>query len=328
MAYENTSAEIRPDLQAVVEEAMYADEGYIGQALMPYVGYGTKTGEYKRLRLRTGQLARSSDGNGTLRAPRSSYPRIDGTDEADSYSCKDRGLEEAVDDSEKADKARYYALETVALKRVTRTIRLDHEIRVKNKIFDTNVFPTLDPVEAYEATNLATIDFLQDMKAAKSQMLKLLERPNAIAMSDELWDRISMSTLLSTRIFGANSSSKIMGVGAVEAFISEMLQLPIRLYIGQAAYENTKKKTGKATAADMEFVWSKSHIWMGCVMGGVLEAGGAGRTIVWEEDSPGFFVTESYRQEAIRSDIVRVRHNTDEKIVNENCGILIPTSAD
>jgi|TARA_R110000744_G_scaffold342326_1_gene447462 hypothetical protein len=325
MSYDTNTAEIRPDLQAVVEDAMSADEGYIGQALLPYVGYSTRTGEYKRLRLRTGQLLRKTDGTGTLRAPRTAYPRITGTDEADNFSCKDRGLEEAVDDTEKADKARFYQLEAVALKRVTRTMRLDHEIRVRDKIMDTNVFPTQDPVVAYDEANSATIDFLQDIKNAKRGMVKMGERPNTIAMSDELWDVISMSKLLSERMFGVNSSNKIMGAGAVSAYLSEMLQMPINLLVGQAAYEDTKKKAGKAASSDMSWVWPDTHIWMGCVAGGLLEMGGAGRTIVWEEDSPGFFVTESYREENIRSEMVRVRHNTDEKIVNENCGILIPT---
>jgi hypothetical protein len=37
-----------------------------------------------------------------------------------------------------------------------------------------------------------------------------------------------------------------------------------------------------------------------------------GRTFLWTEDSPANPIVESYRDETVRSDIVRVRHNVDE----------------
>lgn len=327
MAHNNTSSEIRSDLNAVVEEAMYADEGYIAQGLLPFVGYPTKTGEYKRLRLRTGRLLRKNNGNATLRAPKTAYPEIDGTDESDNYRTKDRGLMEKVDDSDRADTKRFYALEEVALKRVTRGMKLDHEIRVKDKIMDTGTFPELtSPVAAYTEAELANIDFVADLKEAARTVRILGEVPNTIAMSLELWDRISLSTKLSSRIFGSNIGDKVLSPSQVEAYLSEILRLPIRLLVGSASYENTKQGRGKTALSDMEWVWPNSHFFLGCVMDGILEAGGVGRTIFWEEDSPSPFVTEASYDWDIRSEKIRVRHSTDEKIVNENCGVLVQTS--
>ena len=61
--------------------------------------------------------------------------------------------------------------------------------------------------------------------------------------------------------------------------------------------------------------------------GGEFDAGGVGRTLVWEADIPGgLFATETYRDEKRRSDIVPVRTNSVEKVVNENCGHLITTN--
>lgn len=327
MAYNNTSSEIRPDLNAVVEEAMYADEGYIAQGLMPFVGYPTKTGEYKRLRLRTGKLLRSYDGNATLRTPKAAYPEIDGTDEADNYRCHDRGLTEKVDDADRADTKRFYALEEVALKRVTRAMKLDHEIRVKNQIMNTNNFSEISaPTVNYTAALSSTIDFMKDVTAAARLVQKLGERPNTVAMNIDLWDRIAQSTLLATRIFGSNSGGKTLTPSVVETYISEILRMPIRLLVASASYEGTKKGKGTATVDDMNWVWPDSHFFVGCVMDGILEQGGVGRTIFWEEDSPSPFVTESNYDWDIRSEKVRVRHQTDEKIVNENCGILQATN--
>jgi hypothetical protein len=47
--------------------------------------------------------------------------------------------------------------------------------------------------------------------------------------------------------------------------------------------------------------------------------------MVWEEDASSLFVVETYRDEPRRSDVIRVRQHTDEKVINENAGTLITT---
>ena len=54
-----------------------------------------------------------------------------------------------------------------------------------------------------------------------------------------------------------------------------------------------------------------------------------GAAIGLDADGSGeLFTVESYRDEDIRSDLVRVRQDTDEKIVSEAAGVLIATGAD
>ena len=96
------------------------------------------------------------------------------------------------------------------------------------------------------------------------------------------------------------------------------------MIIGRASYDTSNK--GRATSS-MAAIWKNTHIWVGQVKGGEFDAGGVGRTLVWDADVPGgLFATESYRDEKRRSDMLRVRTNSVEKIVNENCGHLIKTS--
>jgi hypothetical protein len=47
--------------------------------------------------------------------------------------------------------------------------------------------------------------------------------------------------------------------------------------------------------------------------------------LVWSDDAPGGFVSESYRDEARRSNVLRVRMNTAEKIIDANAGVRITT---
>ena len=48
-----------------------------------------------------------------------------------------------------------------------------------------------------------------------------------------------------------------------------------------------------------------------------------GRTFIWEEDAPGMIVTEQYREEQTRSDVYRVRQNTDECIQFAGAGYIV-----
>jgi hypothetical protein len=62
------------------------------------------------------------------------------------------------------------------------------------------------------------------------------------------------------------------------------------------------------------------------VQGGEYQAGGCGRTIQWDRDTTGLFTPETYRDDSRRSNILRVRQHTAEKVIDETAGILITTS--
>ena len=48
-----------------------------------------------------------------------------------------------------------------------------------------------------------------------------------------------------------------------------------------------------------------------------------GRTFLWTEDSDQLPVVETYRDEKVRSDVVRVRFSNDEKIICSAVGYLM-----
>jgi hypothetical protein len=53
--------------------------------------------------------------------------------------------------------------------------------------------------------------------------------------------------------------------------------------------------------------------------------GGAGRTFYWDKEG-GLFVTESYRDESLRSNVIRVRQHDVIKVVDGTSGELITTA--
>ena len=89
--------------------------------------------------------------------------------------------------------------------------------------------------------------------------------------------------------------------------------------MASAAYDSSKK----GQAASGSFVWSSSKAWIGNVQSGDFVAGGAGRTLTWTGDASDLFVVETYRDEARRSGVVRVRQHTSEKVVDGTAGELL-----
>ena len=94
------------------------------------------------------------------------------------------------------------------------------------------------------------------------------------------------------------------------------------LYVGKAP----KNGNQKGQAYSGSFVWGTTYIWVGNVAGGEYQAGGVGRTIQWDKDTTGLFTPETYRSDERRANILRVRQNVAEKIIDETAGELITTS--
>lgn len=316
--YPNSGATIRGDLNTFVEEAAGADRFFIGHIAMPEFGVEKKSGAYPRLKLTTGELLKPGS---TVRTPHASYGRITRAWESDTYDTIDRGLEEQVDDVEQKDLARYFNAEQMAAKLVLRAMRLDHEIRVQGQIQNTTNFPATASVVAYTEALIATMDFPADVLAALERVANNGEEgADTIIMSPNVFNRVMRSTLMQNWVRGNRPTDSTLNLTASaiagafgENGISQIL-------VGRARYDSAKK--GQTFVAAN--IWNDTYVWVGKVASGDFKNGGAGRTLVWNAEG-GLFVTETYREEVTRSNVVRVRQHTVEKIVNAGAGTLITT---
>lgn len=315
--YLNTSATIRHDLNVFAEEAAHADEYYIAQQLLPVYESPVKSGTYPKIKMQGGELLKAES---SKRGPTGTYNEVQRKIETDTFDCVDRGLEERIDDSTVNDLSRFFDVEVLTTKLITRAMMLDYEIRVAAKIMDPATFSTNNSSVAYAEANLATIDFVYDLFAAKERLTRKAVIPNTLVLSDTLFNRLRRTTKLQTFLYGTLGSGT--GYRLINAQdVGNALGIP-QVIVAAATYNNSKKG---AVDSVLTPVWGNSHIWLGNVAGGDFNAMGAGRTIVWTNDSPGLFVTESYRDEKRRGDMIRVRHHTAEKIVDANAGELIAT---
>jgi hypothetical protein len=313
--YLNSAAVIRQDLNTFVEEAAQADQYYIGQKILPVLPSPVKSGIFPKISISPGELLRAES---TKRGPTGTYNEVDRKITTDTFDCKDRGLEERIDDVFVRDMSRFFDVEVLTSKLITRMMMLDYEIRVAGKVFDESVFTTTNSSVEYTEGNLATIDIAADLMAAKERLTRKAALPNTMVLNDSMFNRIRRSGKLQTFLYGSIGAGT--GYRLVNAQdLGAAFNIP-NVYVAAATYDASKKGAASATLTQ---VWGSDYFWLGNVQGGDFSAMGAGRTMVWTADSPSLFQTETYRSEPRRGDMVRVRHHTDEKIVDATSAELV-----
>lgn len=313
--YVNSAAVIRHDLNTFVEEAAQADQYYIGSKVLPILPSPVKSGIFPKISMSPGELLKSDS---TKRGPSGTYNEVDRKISTDTFDCIDRGLEERIDDVFVRDMSRFLDVEVLTSKLITRMMMLDYEIRCANRLFDATTFTTTNSGVEYSESNLATIDFAADLMAAKERLTRKAVIPNVAIMNDSMFNRIRRSAKLQTFLYGnigAGTGYRLVNAQDIGAAFN----VPM-VYVAAATFDASKKG---ATNPALTQVWNSDYVWLGNVQGGDFSAMGAGRTIVWTADSPSLFQTETYRSEPRRGDMVRVRHHTDEKVVDATAAELI-----
>ena len=317
--YSNSAAIFRGDIAGVVEQAKDFEAGLIGTAVMPILDVPVRAGQYPSFVLKEGQLLKSDMKN---RSPYSAYARGTRAFVQDTYSCLEFGYEEAVDDTVTLDVARFFDAEVIAAKLAKRKLLLAHELRVAAKIFDSGTFTATNSGTAYTTGNLASFDVGADVQEAIDRLLSKGESTSnlKVVIPYPVWTRIRASTKFQNRLRGTGlSTDTILNAStqaAAEVFgVSEVL-------IGRASYDSAPE--GVAFSASN--AWANTYIWVGSVTQASAGyfGGGAGFTLNWSEYGPAIGVS-TYREEAIKSNIVRASQYTAEKVVNANAGQLVTT---
>ena len=315
----------RPEISAFLEQAQAADKLYISQKVFPVHGVSARAGRYPRIDLAKGNLMKREQ---TKRNSSGAYNETDQEHEWDTYDCEDRGLEQRIDDTKAKEMKTFLDLEKQEAKNVRRKCLLDFEINAAAKLMNENNFPHSDAVVAYTEALIATMDVPQDINAAIEQITGRGEDVNTIVFSHVMWNRIRRSTMLQQYLYGKlgpdTQKRLITPKDLAEAFSLDLDGASLQVLVARAKYDTAPK--GRATTTLVP-IWGTAYIWVGYCKGGDYSEGGAGRTLVWEADIPsGLYATETYRDEKRRSDMVRVRTNSIEKVLNGNAGQLIATA--
>jgi hypothetical protein len=316
--YPTSGATLRGDINVKVQEAAAADRFYIGPKVLPAFAVPVKSGQYPKLDRRYTEVLNAG---ASVRTPGGAYGEISRGWTSDTYDTIDRGLEEAVDDVVAADLGRFFNVETAKAQLALRSLMLDHEIRVAAAILATGTFTDYaNSAVAYTEANIATINFVRDVLDAIERVNDNGAEANTIVMSSTVFNRIKRGTLTQNFCRGSRASDATLNLTAAamaEAFADNGIT---QVLIGRARYNSAKKGQAYSAAS----VWGTTYVFVGQVVDGDPALGGVGRTLVWNAEG-GIFVSETYRDEKRRSNMVRVRQHTAEKIIDATAGTLIVT---
>lgn len=311
----------RAELTEMYSEAEDLKDMFIGEEIFPVVTEALESSTYYKRTIVGGGLMRAAN---TEREARGAYQRSHRKFEPDTYRTTEYGEEEPLDEKEMARFDDLFDAEADAGVNLARSLKLGHEIRVKDAVFSPGSWTlgTTPAVAAYTEANLATIDFVRDITNRIEDMHNYGCVPNTLTLSSVIWNLIRRTPKLQSYIFGppgsANQQRKIN-----ETDVTALFDVPLKLKIARTPVDLSQPDDDNPNLAR---IWPTSYIWLGKVKGGRYKAGGAGRTISWDADSPGgLLTTETYDEPNIRSRVVRVRMNTAEKVIDATAGALITT---
>lgn len=321
MPYSQGGVVLRADLAGVVEEAFLQSETYIGAKVLTPMPVQVRAGQYPRIRVNAGNLLRNEVKS---RGPGANYPRVQRAWENDNYTAEEYGLESIVPDDQARDLSRFFDVASSEIRWDVRQVQLAHEIRVAAAVFNTSTFNLSTSATAYTAANLATFDIGMDVDGMKESIQGRGESVDGLSlvMSLSVFLRARQSTRLQNRIRGTVSTDTQLTLTAQA--MADALGVK-EVLIGRATYDTSLQG---ASASSLSNIWSNTYLWLGrCDKPSGPEAyfnGSVGFTLYWQQDAD-LFQVETYREENIRSTIVRARQYVTEKIVLSTGAQLLAT---
>jgi hypothetical protein len=244
----------------------------------------------------------------TQRAMRGTYPRSDWSFEMGKYFTQENGWEEAIDDRERKLYANLFDAEAVATMRATKIIDLGREQRVANKVFNTTNFSANALTTAWSDTASTPIDDVNAGAAAIRLQCGML--PNALIIAYSTFLNLKSNEQIIDRLaytFPGIELNRMTSADLAKIFNVE------KVLIGGAVYDSADKGQD-ASIADL---WTNTLAMLTITSNSPdITSPCIGRTFLWNEENAGTEpVVESYREEGKRGDVVRVRFDSDERLL-------------
>jgi hypothetical protein len=311
---------LRPDLGASMEEFDLAmdRQGFIAAEVLPVFETMTQSGPFGKIPLEALLANRE-----TARAPGAGYSRSDWKFETDSFACEEHGAEEPVDDREAKMYANYFDAEVVAAARARDVVLRNAEKRAAALIFNTTTWTgsSLTTAVGTAWSTVATAVPITDVNAARQKVWDGCGMwPNALIITRKVCNNIRNCTSVKDAIAASGAGFATTQRRVTLSMLAEVFDLDKIIVAGSA--KNTAAEGQNATIAS---IWSDSYA-MVCrvaVTDDIREPC-LGRTFHWGEDGSQIGgLMESYREEQKRSDIIRCRHDVDEKVLYTQMGHLL-----
>lgn len=316
-----TLSTLRPDLAASFEAFDLEAEkaGYVARKVFPTIEVASQSGNFGRIPL--DQLLQQRR---TERAPGSGYARGEFTFTSSPYVCEEHGAEEPVDDREAQMYAEYFDAEIVATKRAYNSVLRNAEARVAAAVFNTNTWTGASLTTDVSASPWATIASASPFTNVEAAVQRVYDNSglwaNALVINRRVFRNLRNTTQVIDRIASSGAGDRNLASDVTAQMLAQAFDLDYVIVAGGSQNTATEGQT-----AAISQLWSNTFAMVCRVAtSNDFREPCIGRTFHWAMDGSEIDGTiETYRDETVRSDIVRVRHDVDEIVLYPQAGHLL-----
>jgi hypothetical protein len=309
-----TYAVPRADLGAAWEEFSQKQEDFIADKVLPVFRTNVKAAKYSALKAESILQDTSAE-----RGQGGGYNRIH-TKFADmSYSCEEYGFEHVVGDSERAQFQNDFDADLVATKITTLALLRKRDMRAAALLFNETTWTGADYFleTVVPWSTVATSTPIDDVVFAADKVWKNCGIwPNALILN-----RTNLSYLLrSAQIRAQFPGAPLVTLEMIQSAIASIFGLTKLIVAG-----GMKATSDEGLAVTKAAVWSDADVMVAVVPdeGASMVEPAVGRSFLWVPDSPNIVTVEMYRENQVRGDVVRARHNVDEVVHDKNFAFLL-----
>lgn len=305
-------ATLRPDLASFFEFDLEMEKaGYIGQLVMPVMEVAQASGNFGIISIE--QLLAERD---TARSPGGGYSRGKWTFDDVSYVTKEHGAEEPIDDNEVQMYKEYFDVELVSTSRAFAAVLRNQERRVASICESLTAHPVTN--EWDDANNATPIT---DVEAAITAIYDATGLwANALAINKKVFRNLRNCAQIIDRINSAGAGNPSKPSDVTVEMLKAVFDLE-HIFVGGSS-KNTAAEGQSATPGQ---IWSSEYATVLKVANGMdMKEPCFGRTFHWSQDGSTIGGTvETYRDEVVRGDVVRVRHQVQEKTLYTDAAYLL-----
>lgn len=259
----------------------------------------------------------------TTRAPRSGYPRDDFEWTTDSYSTQEHGFEGLIDENEARRYAHWLNYDLVVARRTLDAVMRHAERRVADKVFNASTWTgeSLTTAVTNEWDDLTNATPIADVEAAKQKVWEGTGLDaNALIINKYVYNNLKRCEDVKDALASSGAGSSVVAGKITMAMLAEVFDLK-KIIVAGGSRNSAKRGQDRSLSR----IWSNEYA-MVCRVPETddLDEPGIGRTFHWSGDGSQIDCEfETYYSKENRSDVVRYRNQTDEKLLYTECGHLL-----
>lgn len=309
----------RPDLASFFEFDLAMDAaGFIATTVFPVVDVQSAAGNFGIMPLE--QLLQERD---TARAAGGGYSRGKWKFEPATYTTTEHGAEDPVDDNDANNYSEYFDVEMVSTMRAYSAVLRNAEKRVADAVFNTTTWAgsSLTTAVTNEWDDVTNAVPLTDVEAA---VQKVYDNSglwaNALIINRKVFRNLRNCDQVIDRINSAGGGNPSKPSDVTVDMLKAVFDLEHIVVAGASRNSANLGQTATPTQ-----IWSGEYAMI-CKISSSLDMSDPciGRTFHWSQDGSSIGGTvETYRDETVRGDVVRVRHQVGEKVLYAAAGHLL-----